>query len=180
MLTYFLGKQNWFIVALSDDAVANITIDSTTISQLDLDAFRKMLVNPEQKWNDSTAYLLCHELVLKPLQNLGTEFHRLVIVPDGALGHVPFDAFLTGLNPETGGPKPYLVHKYAISYTPSITLLEISQQKNTEAVDYSGFAPVNYSNSQNANLAPLIGSMEEVTQANEIFNGELFLEEKCH
>lgn len=58
---------------------------------------------------------------------------RLVIVPDGILGYIPFEALLTAPpDPEktyAAEQLPYLLHKHQISYNYSATLLREMQQK---------------------------------------------------
>ncbi|MCB0554903.1 MAG: CHAT domain-containing protein [Phaeodactylibacter sp.] len=56
---------------------------------------------------------------------------RLVIVPDGILGHLPFEALLTEAPENIYQPKdfPYLLHQKQVSYSYSATLLREMKQK---------------------------------------------------
>ncbi|MCB9267555.1 MAG: CHAT domain-containing protein [Lewinellaceae bacterium] len=67
--------------------------------------------------------------LLAPAEGLLSE--SLVIVPDGILGYVPFEALLSGPVEDIAdfGAYPYLLKKHRISYCYSATLLREMQQK---------------------------------------------------
>lgn len=82
-----------------------------------------------QKYTKS-AYWFYKELLaaaLKDVQNIS----NLIIVADGKLGHLPFEAFLTEAIQTTKSYSelPYLLHQYKISYNYSATLLVDNQQQ---------------------------------------------------
>lgn len=81
----------------------------------------------------TTAYTLYNKLV-KPIASLLTE--NVVIVPDGVLGYVPFDALLTErpANPTYFHTHQYLGRDHRISYAYSATLLREMRDKKHSAV----------------------------------------------
>ncbi len=105
-----------------------------------------------------------YRLLLQPLEEKGLLNHisHLVIIPDGSLSHIPFEALLTqacsGKQPFRA--LPYLLHHYVISYHYSATLwfqqqtlLQATEQnqelthkielkKDDLMGDFIGFAPV--------------------------------------
>ena len=64
-----------------------------------------------------------YEVLVAPAAPLLAGVERLVVVPDGILALIPFEALLT--RPATGEPaaRDYLVSRYAVSYSPSASAL---------------------------------------------------------
>ena len=177
VLTYFIGDEQWFVFALS--ASSAIVYEVDTIMRSEINLFRDMVTNPDVIWSDSLSYNLYHLLVKFPLEKLKSSATQLIIVPDGPLGHLPFDAFLTEVPATKAVKKPYLVYDYAISYTPSLTLL-LNQGNDPIRGNYTGFAPVDYQNAVDGVSYPsLPESQNEVHQANALFGGEIFVKKQA-
>ncbi|HRI27456.1 MAG TPA: CHAT domain-containing protein [Chitinophagales bacterium] len=96
-----------------------------------------------------------YQLLLQPVVNqLPTnDFANLIIIPDGILATLPFEALLTHQPADKNIPYsqlPYLVLNYSVSYHLSATLWHYQQQKaprkqhqsNTSVKSYLGIAPV--------------------------------------
>lgn len=64
-----------------------------------------------------------------PIKDKLTE--QIIVVPDGLLGYVPFEALLTGAPPREGvfSSYPYLIHQHTISYCYSAAMLREMQEK---------------------------------------------------
>jgi CHAT domain-containing protein len=60
-------------------------------------------------------YQLLYEVFIAPIENYITT-HRIGIIPYGILNYLPFQAFYDG--------NKYLIEKYAVSYIPSLSVLE--------------------------------------------------------
>lgn len=87
------------------------------------------------------AYQLYSKLI-KPLEADGLP-EGLLIVPDGVLGFVPFDALLSDI-PHQGckfSNYPYLLQKYHIQYAYSATLQSGLLQRSVSNKKWIGFAP---------------------------------------
>ncbi len=125
---------------------------------------------------------------------------RVVVVPDGVLGNVPFGALLSGEPGHPGNYKtfPFLVRKYQFSYCYSATLLREMQQKQhrqTPEKAFAAFAPVYDGEAQplanrsafelgtESGLAPLPNSEPEARKAagrmggGDVFPGGMALKE---
>ena len=150
-------------------------VDSLDYGTLDLKRFRAMASDPQVTWNDTPALDIYLALVAGPLEGITNPINRLIIIPDGALGHIPFDALITSKTTRADGGKPFLVYDYAISYAPSVTLLMKATENQSPGNEYHGFAPVHYAN----DLATLPGSMIEVSEASSLFNGNTYLEQQA-
>ena len=70
------------------------------------------------------AVKLYNDLLRSPLTHLATPPHRLIIIPDGTLAYIPFDALLAQKPAKSKDFRslPYIVRDYAISYAASATL----------------------------------------------------------
>jgi CHAT domain-containing protein/Tfp pilus assembly protein PilF len=94
---------------------------------------------------------------------------KLIIIPDGGLGTIPFEVLLTQ-KPESEiegySNLPFLIQKCAISYTYSATLLWQNRQKiGKETLTASGImicAPVNFDNKTISDLAATAQESREI------------------
>ena len=117
-------------------------------------SFRKnFFSNTEDNMNAfiETGYTLYKQLIPKVLEN-DTSIKQLMIIPDGNLGMIPFETLLTE---EYKGDinkykdYPYLIKKYAVSYSCSANLFYKTFYKDslenieiTSINDFLGLAPV--------------------------------------
>ena len=130
-------------------------------------------------------------LLKETLEDLPDEVNKLIIVPDGLLGYIPFDILLS--KPYTTNQSPaYLLKDYSISYANSATLLK--EQTKTKIHKskflFAGFAP-KYETTQIAEkdtlgsnlLAMLVrdgnykldGAVTEVEKITALLNGQAYL-----
>ncbi len=105
--------------------------------------------------------LALHNIVIGPLKNQLSGIKHLVVVPDGALNYVPFEALLTHLPKNHRGnidfsSLNYLLRAMDISYSFSgaIYVNEAHQKKRGDAATkgFVGFAPVFHDSDQNGKL----------------------------
>ncbi|MFZ4545540.1 MAG: CHAT domain-containing protein [Saprospiraceae bacterium] len=130
-----------------------------------------------------------YQKLFAPIDKILTD--QVIIVPDGMLGYIPFDALLRAKPENINDFKtyPYLLNKYQFSYAYSVTLLKEMQEKehkmrNTK--NFAAFAPyydgdismlsnsIRYDSLMRKGLRPLIHSGEEVASASKIMNGDIF------
>ncbi len=108
------------------------------------------------------------------LQSQG-ETHRLIIIPDGQLSYVPFEALLqeeVGTRQRAYADLPFLLKKYSISYAYT-ALGMMAKQAAPPGRSYLGFAP-DYPANEGESLA---FNREEVEAASSIWPGKTFLNE---
>ena len=82
--------------------------------------------NPQKAFREfcfSSADL--YQLLLKPIETEFQHIDQLTIIPDGLLGHIPFEVLLTKATQsiEDFSKAPYLIKKYNIRYSYSTALL---------------------------------------------------------
>ena len=126
---------------------------------------------------DSEASRQLFDLTLAPFIEFmdADEVHRLMISPHAELCYLPFDLLKM---PGQNGTDLWLVEKFAISYTPSVQLLNSVRQNRSYDVAYAGFAPV-YDDDESAegmfalrnDIAPLPATAYEIQQSSELFDG---------
>jgi CHAT domain-containing protein len=133
LLEYFILEDSTYLFTISKDQIDIITIphsktklneyiNGLRVSLSDYDLIDEspreayLLYTKSAKW-------LYEELVQKALKN--KKVKDIIIVTDGALGHIPFEVFLTKPAPEKGinyKALDYLVKDYNISYSYSASL----------------------------------------------------------
>ncbi len=139
-------------------------------------------------WQFTEHAYWCYEQLIKPIQSLLQGKDQLIIIPEGSLGHLPFETFLTSK------PKfktkyndlPYLIKQYTISYHYSVTqwlASKISLQNSANydvlalAGNYNSKVIPNYNNrlpvyqSLRKKLKKLPAAELEVERLSQIFNG---------
>lgn len=121
-----------------------------------------------------TAHAL-HQKLIAPLESKQALPQKLIIIPNGVLGYLPFEALLEELPSDKSllGTYAYMIKKHQISYAFSATLL--SEMKQKESPEYTrnflAFAPDfpdRYSN-----FPPLAYNVLEANRIKSLLGGEL-------
>ena len=186
VISFFEGDSTWYLLSLGKEHIDLTRVLKSDLLPEELEQFRTIVSDQESLLSDYYPQALkIYESLLKPIigQHSGTD--RIIIVPDGLLSYVPFDALITKSMDEKKGKPAYLIQDYNISYRNSLTLYAKNNQRTTsyQAI-YVGFAP-EYPGNFTASLdettyrdqfSALSGTLEEVKFASEIFNGEKFLD----
>lgn len=140
----------------------------------ELSSFRKLLTDPES--NSEQLNIKSKEwyqlLLQEAIKNLGGSIHSLVIVPDGALGYIPFEALVTTDN-------QFVAEKYSVRYAHSATYLreqEFARAKKTSSF-LAGFVS---SESQGIRAGAdassnLVGAQKEVSSIAQLVSNQVTL-----
>lgn len=137
-----------------------------------------------------TSHLMYNLLLKDPLSLFSPDIEKLVIVTDGELNHVNFEAVL--VEEIKGRPDyrtlPYLLHRYKLnySYSASVLLTELPGKKSSTV--YGGFAPafdegVELDSTDHSMVAllvrdgrlPLPGAKEEIELVSKLFGGDTWV-----
>lgn len=119
-----------------------------------------------------------YQKLIAPIPNL---HDRLLLIPDGALNYLPFDALLTEIpaNKNRFKGHQYLIKRHQISYVYSAHLLAEMRRpvlkKATKTL--AAFAPNFASNNQG--LQPLKNNEAEAKMVQELFDGDVFVKENA-
>lgn len=179
LISYFYGDKVIYAIAISKDSKQITNIERSATLENKIIAFYKMLSNP--KSDIDSLGILSHDIyceLLKPSLTKKTK-KKLIIIPDGLLNYIPFDALNTS---ETG--INYLVEKYAVSSINSATLLNQLHKANPSKNSILAFAPrFNGEPVQGkelrTGLAPLPNNENEVNYILESFNGQPYFGEEA-
>ena len=170
------------------------TLDVPKNPDLDkqLSTLRNAIFYSVENTYTATAFTLYEQLFPKKLPS---SVKKLVIIPDGRLGTIPFEALLTQKMPNNSKnfkDFPYLIKRFEVAYTYAATLFyqNVKKEQNELAEQIFLCAPVNFE-SENPNevalrhsLASLPNTETEVQKIEQLFvtqgfKAEVFLRKKA-
>lgn len=149
LLEYFVGEESIFAFIISTENYKVIELnkdfnlqDSVKLMRESIFQWRPRAVDATKNLDTyrRTAHFLYRKL-LEPIRNDLPE--KLIIVPGGVLGYLPFEALLTEETSENQGfaDYPYLIKEKQISYCYSATLLRETLKNQNTGREVLGFAP---------------------------------------
>ena len=180
-LAYFLGTNKLYTFLITQDTFQVFSYTSKPILTA-LETLRQMFLHYEDPVNDQQLKSQfrqfvqiarnLYKLVLAPALNQLNGINKLILIPDGELGYLPFELLLskdisaqhTRLYAYEN--LPYLVNSFEVRYEYSGTIL-LEQNKGSAAKQlYGGFAP---------EFDDLTYNQSEVRQAADLFSGKHFI-----
>ena len=201
LLEYFTGDSSIFLFVVRPDTFLvqevkrdfplEAWIDSLRYGIYGFYAADKTLQSEALKADAKRNYLeyapKLYQKLIAPVAALLPE--KVILVPDGPLGYIPFDALLTAEPEDRNDFKsyPYLLQQHQFSYTYSATLLrEMRDKKHRREpqYDFAAFAPFyngdttllagmySYDELMRKDLQPLNFSGPEVAAAAKLMKGE--------
>lgn len=147
---YFVAEQQIYVFVISRDKFEVLSLEKDFPLEEWVVQFRQSI--EQFQHSSSNREALCatynqlgwalYQRLIAPLEKLGLP-DRLLIVPSGVLGFLPFDALLTAQPPASCqfAAYPYLLHRYTISQTYSATLQAGLLERPTANRRFAGFAP---------------------------------------
>ncbi len=140
---FFLGSEYIYAFHITSESFRVHRVELDSALSLAISHFPSYLDNTDHPEHYQKAALLIYQQLLAPLS---VQTERLMIIPDGALGYIPFDALLTVEPQHITNLKEYayLLHDKAISYAYSATLLRERRQKKSRfrnMQSFVGYAP---------------------------------------
>ena len=194
ILEYFISQHELHTFKISKDGFEVFSQDLPVDFTTTIDSYRKSLtdytfiINSSSDANElflNSAAKLYQLLVKKPLAG-EDDIRSLIIIPDGKIGIVNFDALLESGNVKTGPVNyqslPYLVKKYDITYTYSAAYhlrSGLSSERTTSQL-FAGFAPsYNLQTDQQEiyrnELVDLPGARKEILEVANLVGGDTWL-----
>jgi CHAT domain-containing protein/Tfp pilus assembly protein PilF len=174
LLEYFMGRERLYIftITMQDLQVTSVARDGSLDTMLR--GFRHT-VSPLESVAFAQSGRRLYELLLGPVAGR-SKGKDLIIVPDGPLNVVPFEALLepdVGPRTDPGGPLPYVLRDHAVSYAYSATVLLQGHRRKMERAEdeFVGFAP-GFAEMAGRGEAPrpLPASRREILDVREMFN----------
>jgi len=190
MIQYFIGDSSLFILYSDNNQSKAVkkALPKDLLQQIE--HFRRAIIeqNMEVENYQNIAYSL-YQLLFADVLPKSADNQRLIIIPDGVLAYLPFEILTTEFIEGENDFRflPYLLKKYAISYSYSASVLAKQQNYRSEAKKYlASFAP-SYEEKlvENDQLTRLLvrsgnynlpGALEEVKAVKELMGGDLFQE----
>ena len=147
IIEYFMGEKHLYIISISkyNSNIVQMEIDSLFYQKIN--SLRQSIVNRDKNNYSRLAYELYENLIYPVKDN--NSIKKLIIIPDGILGYIPFEVLLTEKTEKENSDYknyPYLIKDYQISYSYSATLLIENNKikKQHKDLEFVGFAPVNF------------------------------------
>lgn len=197
MIQYFVGEKKLYIFYIRPSSAPKVYTTPLDFPLADwIKQFRTGIYG-QLKANDTNnldeSYTLhawrLYEKLIQPIAKENILEEQLLIIPDGILGYIPFDALLTQEVPiATYGDYynyPYLIRQHQLSYTYSATLLQTMNEASIAPDFYQvlAFAPSfgqdmalasdrGGSVDERAGLSPLLHNQREADAINMMLGGE--------
>ncbi len=143
IIEFFEGEKKVFLFLITQNSI-DVQVLEKDIEYLNaLNSLSTNLYDLDKRtdtFNDKDLYTLYQKLI-EPIDESITS-KKLLIIPDGELLRIPFDALVTQYSgPKSARRTKYLIEKYQICYELSIEYFLNSVKQDTE-LSYLGFAPI--------------------------------------
>lgn len=176
LINYFYGQQQLYILSVQQKELQFHQINLAFAPSLQ--QFSRHLLNLEPsklklaqscQELDSAAFMLYQKLIPQHRSS------QLLLIPDGLLNYLPFEALTTKLSPHAKGYHQlhYALHQHTISYAYSATSYFYQQYKhsNKKELKILGFAP---SYNQQSSIPNISANITEVKTLEQLFNGKFY------
>lgn len=209
-IEYFEGENDIYAFAINKKEVSVEVIPKGDDFKLNIFSFQKSLMDikaftaqPGIVYNAfvKKSHYFYTKLVQHAIKE-NTKTERLIIVPDGQLGYLPFEVLIAepmpllkqGTNEGADFSKlPYLVRDYKISYNYSGTILIAQQAKKGNIINgnilalapsYASTDTPNWRKKREVNmrkkLIELPGAIDEVTKLEELYSGQFYIGQQAN
>ena len=200
LIEYFVGEKNVFVFKICKNKIDIIRIPNNFSLATELENVRNGLFEywkmPIEKQSDilydslNNIYVnSAHNLYNQIIKPLGILSPKLIIIPDGILGYLPFETLLTELpeNQRRFKTHKYFCKKHVICYNYSSSLWKEMSKKKYKKDKLLAMAPKfgfnrlnrKYVNNKN-NFNSLNWNLEEVKGITEIVSGKYLLGQKAN
>lgn len=207
-IEYFEGENDIYAFAIDKEGVSVEVIHKEADFKLNIFSFQKSLMDikaftaqPGIVYNAfiKKSHYFYTQLIEKAIKK---KTKRLIIVPDGQLGYLPFDVLISKSMPllKQGTDQganfsklPYLVRDYKISYNYSGTLLMAQQAKKETIINgnilalapsYASVEMPNWREKREVELRKTLielpGAVNEVTKLEELYSGQFYLGQQAN
>ena len=200
LIEYFTGDHNLYTFLVRPDTFMIFPIPTVAseinaqVEQIRMGIYGAYIGNPKDFEALRVNYLhVAHQLHQALIAPISAELtSRLIIIPDGMLGYLPFEALLTqASSPATRNPDlSFLLKSHSISYAFSSSLLLEQQRLPSTRPTQSLLAiapqfPFRYDKKGDTELyrreylGPLPYNKDEVVEIQEIWGGEAWYDERA-
>jgi CHAT domain-containing protein len=169
LISYFFGQKNLYSFTLKNDAIQFQKLASTAIFKTTVLDFLDFFKDSQTILEDILGYQLKAKKVFDALQIPENENSKnLIILLDGLLNFVPFEALITKVSTTTNFAKMnYLIQDYTIIYNNSVAFYMKNDERKSNNNTVLGLFPV----FENSNLE-LRYSLKEMDAIKKCFDGK--------
>ncbi|MEZ4828805.1 MAG: CHAT domain-containing protein [Bacteroidia bacterium] len=175
--SYFSGEHDVFIFRLYGNDMQFFRVENTAQLRAELDNWLDFIGHPpSEKAPVQPLAAVAFYLAQTLMPGLSEDFSRLLIIPDGELGYLPFESLpLNNPADTTFRNWDFLTQRYAVSYAYAASIwLGQNQGKDTHSANYYGFAPAfsqSLPSETRGNFSPLTHNQEEVKRVARLLKG---------
>ncbi len=192
MIEYLVSDSNLYIFVITKQEFSITQMETSSINFFVANLRKSLSELNIKSINNNSISAYCnyanslYNLLLKPIEDK-IEGKDLIIIPDGKLGHIPFEVLLTeqtDISNVNFKKLPYLIKKHSISYGNSATIQFdlLSSLKCNAKEDFLGFAPFTKKsdnfrsvyNNDTLKLGSLPSSKNEVESIQKLIGGKVF------
>ncbi|TXF91484.1 CHAT domain-containing protein [Neolewinella aurantiaca] len=123
---FFTGAERTYAFSITDEEVKTEDLGPSTDIAPAVRALMSFFTGPEAIDKDPEGFLAAsykvYRLLLEPLEIGAGE--KLLVLPDGLLAYLPFNALVTAAGAAELGSAPYLIRRNQVSYAQSATVLD--------------------------------------------------------
>jgi CHAT domain-containing protein len=174
LVEYFMGRERLYVFSITRQDLQVASVAGRSSLDTMVPALRRAITDRDAASYERTAHGL-YQLLLAPVESR-TSGKDLLIVPDGPLSLVPFEALLKRRDSaphDSRGMPPYVLRDHAVSYAYSASVLLQGLRRNMEPPqdEFVGFAP-GFAGTADRGQSPrpLPASRQEVTDVRAMFD----------
>ena len=136
MIEYFVGQETIYSFALSENKIVLNSFENSEINKNKIIKFINFFATSDAISNDISGYNVAANAVYNILNIPKKENKNLIIIPDGLLNFVPFEALITKTSTTTNFAKMnYLINDFSIGYNNSASFyLSANSLSNKDSV----------------------------------------------
>jgi len=161
LLTFFDASDRYLCLRLGQKGLSAHEISRDSVLDQALGRFQKLLADKNAQAADPAAFFADAYFLKQRLlpDAVLANAKALVVVPDGRLAYLPFEALLTAPHTGTYGKAPYLLRSHTVQYAWSAALLADSTAQQPPEKNLLHVAP--FAAAARAGLATLPNSLNE-------------------
>ncbi len=145
MLQYMVGERNLYVWLTGEHLLDYVQIPKTDTLEIFIRTMLHSLKNRHYELYTANAYKLYQTLLEPVLAKVDKPVEKLIIIPDGILGYLPFESLIQQAPAPGQGYKhlDYLIRDYEISYHYSARLFALNHPASSasDEATFIGFAP---------------------------------------
>lgn len=172
VLSYFFGDKAVYVISITNTEKSIVKIITNNSDIQNILELQKMINNPQTTISNlaQVSFKIYQKFVAPAVTK--SNLKKIVIMPDGILSTIPFEALNIANN-----KIDYLLNHFNVSYINSATLwFQLQKKYKKQKEPLIAFAPSFNNNSDFSNLP---NAAREVAQINQFFNGTVFVENEA-